>query len=529
MRRGGARAGAPADPAARVVRPAARVQPARTEPVARGVIERLGGPVGRRALIGRQRWWTPLRVLLTLALTFLALGYLSKANCLFGTAETGVNWSGNRPYMSACYNDILPLYSGRGLDDPGDPYAYSWSEDGRLRYMEYPVLAGWFQAILGAVAHYTFPVVRLLLDVPEASWYFTLTALVLACMWLVVIRLVAELAGNRVWDVVLVAASPVIVMHAFTNWDIPSILCAVAALVAVKRDAPVWAGVWIGVGTAVKLWPLFLLGAFLVLAVRSNRWRPFLAMTGAAAVVWLAVNLPVMLAHPEAWGEFNRLNSTRGAEWTTIYQVFTRVTGVDLSVGFLNTASFVLFAGACLAVALLGLAARRRPRVSELVFLIVAAFLLFNKVWSPQYSLWLVVPAVLALPRWRLLLTWMTLELLMWPATMIFIGAEEGNKIPAEMFNLLILARDGFIVAMAVLVVRQMLGRSRDRVLAAHRGVDVLAGPFGIDDAPWVAARARRSGGRAGWAVEEDPTVRGCWGSEVSDAAGTDTGEEVGR
>ena len=139
------------------------------------------------------------------------------------------------------------------------------------------------------------------------------------------------------------------------------------------------------------------------------------------------------------------------------------------------------------------------------------------------------VPAVLALPRWRLLLTWMTLELLMWPATMIFIGAEEGNKIPAEMFNLLILARDGFIVAMAVLVVRQMLGRSRDRVLAAHRGVDVLAGPFGIDDAPWVAARARRSGGRAGWAVEEDPTVRGCWGSEVSDAAGTDTGEEVGR
>ncbi len=40
-------------------------------------------------------------------------------------------------------------------------------------------------------------------------------------------------------------------------------------------------------------------------------------------------------------------------------------------------------------------------RLAQLGFLVAAAFLLTNKVRSPQYSLWLVPLAVLALPRWK--------------------------------------------------------------------------------------------------------------------------------
>ncbi|WP_051866989.1 glycosyltransferase family 87 protein [Corynebacterium atypicum] len=292
--------------------------------------------------------------------------------------------------------DILPLYSGRGLDTLSlDAYAYSWLEDGQERFMEYPVLAGYFQGLMGTIAHATYPLVRAISpgQVPEASWYFTLTALVMAAMWLVVIRYVVELAGRRVWDTMLVAASPLLIVHAFTNWDIPSILLAVGAMVA-----------------------------YLVLAARRRHWMPFVIMVNTAVGSWLAVNLPVLFAHPRAWSEFLRLNSERGSEWTTIYQLFTRITGVELGADFLNTVSFGLFATSCLAIAILGFFAPRTPRAPELIFLILAAFLLFNKVWSPQYSLWLVIPAVLALPRWRLLLTWMTVEMLVWPATMIFMG-----------------------------------------------------------------------------------------------------------
>lgn len=444
--------------------PTVRVQPGRTEAAAQPMMVALGGAYGRFAIVGTQRWWTPLRVLIFTAFVFLSFGYLTKANCLRGAVgedgTIGLNWSGNRQYMSACYSDIIPLYAGRGLNEPGNPYAYSWQEGDLTRYMEYPVLSGMFQGVLGALTRWTYPILEALgLSVPEASWYFSLTALVLSALWVITIRYVAELAGNRVWDTLLVAASPLIIVHAFTNWDIPSILAVVLALVAWRRSKPGWAGFWIGVGTALKLWPLYLLGALLIVALRRHQMPAFLTALATTVITWVAVNAPIAVNYPEAWREFLRLNEDRGAEWTTIYEILARGTGLQLQPETINTVSFIAFAAICVAVFVLGMKAQAVPRVPELLFLIVAGFILVNKVWSPQYSLWLVVPAVLALPRWRLLLTWMTVDMLVWPATMIFIGAEEDNGLPPELFNLLLIVRGGFIVAIAVLIIRQIWHR----------------------------------------------------------------------
>jgi uncharacterized membrane protein len=440
-----------------------RVSPAATEPVARGVVDFLGGPVGRFAAVGRQRWWTPLRVLISVALVFLSFGFLSKARCLEGVrgedGVIGLNWSGNRQYVAACYNDITPLYEGRGLNLPGFPYAYSWVEDGLTRYLEYPVLAGLFQGVVAGFSRLTYPLVaRTPLIIAEASWYFALTALAMSALWVLTIRMVAELAGNRVWDTVLVAASPLVIVHAFTNWDIPSITFAVGAILAASRGRHATAGLLIGLGTAFKLWPLYLLGAYLVLAIRDRRFVPFLTMVGTGLVAWLVVNVPVMVLYPEGWGEFLRLNSERGAEWTTVYAIVDRNTLLPtLPVPLLNVLSFGLFAAACLAILVLGLRAARRPRAVELIFLIVVAFLIFNKVWSPQYSLWLVVPAVLALPRWRLLLTWMTVDALVWPLLMWYMMGAENKGIPSELLDAALITRLVLLTVMVVLVVRQML------------------------------------------------------------------------
>lgn len=474
--------------------PALRVSPARSEPAARGFIDFIGGPIGRHADVGRARWWTPLRVLISLSLVFLSFAYAQKAACLGGAVgedgTVGLNWPGNRQYTAACYTDILPLYSGRGLDTGGFPYAFSWQEGGLTRYMEYPVFAGLFQGAAGWVARGTYPLIDALsAPIPEASWYFTLTALLISAIWVATIRMVAELAGNRIWDVVLVAGSPLLIVHGFTNWDLPSVAFAVAAMLLVARDRPGWAGVMIGLGTAFKLWPLYLLGAYLVLAVRSRKYPPFLRMLGAALVSWLVVNVPVMIAYPEAWREFGRLNSERSWEWTTIYAVIARSTGWS---GFdapgaqpviLNAVSFALFAGLCVAIAWLGVAVRRRPRVAELVTLIIVAFLLVNKVWSPQYSLWLLVPAVLALPRWRLIFAWGVVDMMLWPVLMWHMMGVDNHGAPGWLLNLFVLGRDGLIVAIAVLVIRQMLGKSVDKVRLAHGGRDPLAGSFGETDA----------------------------------------------
>ncbi|NJJ04623.1 glycosyltransferase family 87 protein [Corynebacterium coyleae] len=462
--------------------PADRVQPGKTEPIARGWVNYLGGPMGRFAQIGRARFWTPLRAIIAVAYVFLSFGALQKSRCAGGKLDDNgimqLNWDGNRQFVAACYNDIIPLYGARGLDQPGFVYAYSWVEDDLTRYMEYPVLAGLFQQLSAWIARGTYFLTDSFL--PESGWYFYVTALLMSIIWVITIRMVAELAGNRIWDTLLVAGSPLLIVHAFTNWDIPSIFFAVAAMLAARNRKWWLAGVLVGLGTAFKLWPLFILGAYLTVAIRKRDLVPFFKMVGATAITWIAVNAPVYLRYPDAWSEFNRLNTDRGWEWTTIYAVLSREfgwAGFDSGEGapvILNAVTLILFLLGCLFVLILGLRAPQTPRIAELIVLIVGFFLLFNKVWSPQYSLWFVVPAVLALPYWRLLLSWMVADMMVWPVLMWHMMGDDNMGVPGWFLDIFILARDAFIVAVMVLVVKQMLGKRPDKVRDAHNGHDPL-------------------------------------------------------
>ena len=462
--------------------PTHRVQPGRTEPLAKGWVDYLGGPMGRYAQIGRARFWTPLRAIFALAYVFLTLGGLSKANCSLGKPDDDgvlqLNWDGNRQFTSFCYNDIVPLYGARGLDQPGFVYDYSWGEDGLTRYMEYPVLAGLFQQFTAFISRNTYFVASKFL--PEVGWYFWMTVLFLSIIWICTARMVAELAGNRIWDTLLVVGSPLLIMHAFTNWDIPSIFFLVAALLAARNKKWWLAGILIGAGTSFKLWPLFVLGAYLTITIRKRNLVPFFKMLAATVVTWLVINVPVYLRNADAWGEFNRLNTDRGWEWTTIYAVISRTfgwSGFDTGEGapvILNTVTFVLFAAGCLAVLIMGLKAPKEPRVAELLCLIVGFFLLFNKVWSPQYSIWLIVPAVLALPHWKLLLTWMTVDMMVWPVLMWHMLGTDNLGLPGEVLDIVIICRDALIVTIMVLVVQQLFGRRPDIVAQAHNGHDPL-------------------------------------------------------
>lgn len=468
------------------------VEPATTEPFARAWTNFIGGPLGDHGLRGTQRYWTPWRLIVLVGSFLLSLGFLSKAHCVPGAInEEGtpyLSWPGHRQNVWGCYNDIIPLFGGRGLDQPGFPYAFSWTEGDLTRYMEYPVLAGLFQGLVGSISRATFGLVPQFsaFAIPPASWYFIITCVILGFMWLATLNLVARLMGPRIWDTMIVAGSPMLIVHAFTNWDIPSILLATLAMYCVARNRPGLAGLFIGLGTAFKLWPLFLLGAYLVLTWRTRRWPEFLRMLAVTVISWVVVNAPIYYLYPEAWHEFFRLNRTRGPEWTTIWAVASRLIGTSTEPYFfepklINTLSFLLFALSCAAIFFFGIRLKRTPRAAELMVLIIAAFLIFNKVWSPQYSLWLLIPAAFALPRWRLLFAWGVTEILVWRILFWFFLGADNKGAPGALLNLIVLIRDAFIIAIVVLVIRQMLAKTTDKVRATSSTdphYDRLAGCF---------------------------------------------------
>jgi uncharacterized membrane protein len=132
----------------------------------------------------------------------------------------------------------------------------------------------------------------------------------------------------------------------------------------------------------------------------------------------------------------------------------------------------VLVAG----VAWLTLSAPVRPRVAQIAFLLVAGFLLLNKVWSPQFSLWLLPLAVLARPRWRSLLLWQVTEVLVWVVTMLYYLGSANRGIGVEWFFLGVGLRDFAVIVLMGLVVRDVLRPDEDVVRTTWPGVDDPAG-----------------------------------------------------
>ena len=81
------------------------------------------------------------------------------------------------------------------------------------------------------------------------------------------------------------------------------------------------AGVLLGLAGAAKMWPLFILGPILVLALRAQRLRAALIALGTALATVVAVNLPVALLYPDGWGRFFELNTTRAIDWGTLWYI----------------------------------------------------------------------------------------------------------------------------------------------------------------------------------------------------------------
>jgi uncharacterized membrane protein len=130
------------------------------------------------------------------------------------------------------------------------------------------------------------------------------------------------------------------------------------------------------------------------------------------------------------------------------------------------------FAVACVAIALLALAAPKRPRLAQLVFLTTAAFLLCNKVWSPQYVVWLVPLVVLARPRLPAYLVWQAAEVCYFYAIWAYlitvtVSPQAPGAISGALYFAAVLARFGSVLLLCALVIRECLRPDFDVVRTA--------------------------------------------------------------
>src|SRR6266536_833408 len=292
--------------------------PSRVDPAVRAASAAVGGPWGRHGVVGQRWFWTPLRVLLALTTFTLLLGWLEKEPCQNG------NWQHSLQYTHFCYSDVVPLFFEEKLNVGATPYVD--------HAVEYPVLTGAFMGVAAWLGRqYDHLAGGVLPTMPPVQTYFTVTALLQAGCMLVVTWSTAALARRRIWDAAMVALCPLLILHAYTNWDLFAIALAGAALVAWQRRRPGVAGVLLGLGTAAKLYPGLFLIPLLALCLRTRRLGAFAWTFAGAALAWVAVNLPVAALYPAAWRAYLIWQATECVLWVPrlLWFLGTGSKGVD--------------------------------------------------------------------------------------------------------------------------------------------------------------------------------------------------------
>ena len=454
---------APEAPAASAPEPARVRVPAPSEGAEGGSYvagELVGGPLGRHA--SPRRHWTTLAFLVAVTIASCVLGYAQKSPC----RDVG-NWQHNYQYTRVCYSDIVPLYSSEKLSEGKTPYIG--------HPVEYPVVIGAAMEAAAQVAKAApddkfsqrnalfFDATAILLTIAAViavvctaltAGRRRMDAVLLAGAPLLafhaftnwdLLAVAFAAAGMLAWAKKAPAVAGLLIGFGGATKAYPMLLLIALGLLAYRAGRMrVWAkctawAVAALAATYAAVWPFA--GSYLSAdgTSHNNLWRfvelnqmrpadwdslPFVLQylganfTAARLLVWTVVPALLILAFVVAWWRTTRAAVIGSgalivlAAGINLAAAYARARGGAIPYQVLNASGEV---GAVVLFAVVGyfvLTAPRRPRVPQVAFLVVAAFLLANKVDSPQYSLWLLPLAALAYPRWRPLMVWQLIEIL---------------------------------------------------------------------------------------------------------------------
>jgi uncharacterized membrane protein len=355
----------------------------------------------------------------------LALGFLLRVPCS--------STIGSRAFTEFCYTDIVSIYHTHRLDLDRIPYFEEANE--------YPALMAmvmWLTA----------------LPVTTAVDYFILNALLLSSTAVLTTGLLGRLVGRRA---AFFALAPTLLLGSFLNWDLLTVFIATAAIFAYLRGREGLAGLFLGIGAATKFFPILFVLPIAIGMFRDRRRRALTRFVLAAAGAWLVANAFFIFASFDGWSYFYRASSERPVDWATIWSVACRIlTGRPQCGGghiqLLNLLSISVFSIGSIFVWQL-----KRARSSNFprwtfCFPLVILFLLTNKVYSPQYSLWLLPWFALVLPDVRLFVLFELADVAVFFSEFSFLGRMFGlGGLPVEVLEIAVLLR----AAILVLILRE--------------------------------------------------------------------------
>ena len=312
----------------------------------------------------------PLATLIFLALLATLLGIFKFSSC------EGNGWATPAQYIHACYSDIPALYGERDLDK--DQWSYSSTTDA----VEYPVLTGtvmWIFALATPAGE------------NEIRNYYRINIAFLAALFILIAVIVYRIRPEFAY---LATLAPAAIGSLYINWDLWAIISMMLSIYWFDRKKYKHSAIAIGISISTKFLPVFLLLPIALILWRRNEVKELIRYIAIAVLTFAAINLPVLLTTPEGWLRFYELNFDRGQDWGSLWYALSSL-GVNLG----NTNFFAILAlfVSVLFVSLLIFSTKNVLTLADVSFIVLALVMIASKVYSPQYILWLVPLAVIAM------------------------------------------------------------------------------------------------------------------------------------
>ncbi len=263
------------------------------------------------------------------------------------------------------------------------------------------------------------------------------------------------------------------------RYDLFPALLTILAFVSVLRGRPAWAGFWGGLGIAAKLYPLVLLPIFGLYYLAGRQYRGLIRMILGSALAVLLTLLPFLFAFtaPAQLFSFLSYHSLRGLQIESLPAgaiVLAHTLGLtpaklEFNYGALHLVS--PWANAALAwlpwmfvvvLSVVAVSAWGRFReecaadsgrasaetLAAYIFAALLAFIVTNKVFSPQYIIWLLPFAPLLRPPQALVfLAIVVMTIILFPFTYDRLLAMQGLPVVVlNLRNLLVIVLLGWLV-----------------------------------------------------------------------------------
>jgi len=318
------------------------------------------------------RFAKPVVVLIFLSVVAALVGVAKFSPC-----EQSL-WATPDQYVHACYSDIATLYGERELND--DRWAYS----SKTNAVEYPVLTGtvmWFFARVIPSGE------------NELLNYYRINQIFLAGLFLFIVLIVYRIRPEFAY---LSAIAPAAIASLYINWDLWAIASMMLAIYWFDRKKYTHSALAIGISISTKFLPIFLLLPIALILWRRNEIRELARYCGITVATYLLFNIPVMLTTPDGWLRFYQLNFDRGTDWGSLWYTLSSL-GVNL--GNTNFFAILTLAVAVLVVSLFIFSTKETVLLADVSFIVLALVMIASKVYSPQYVLWLVPLAVIAVTQ----------------------------------------------------------------------------------------------------------------------------------